>query len=101
MVPIDTKRTVQVRAVFGPCSCVHSSNYAFQIHVMEEKLKSANIQTSESESSLYKKYQDLTTQVQEKDAVIKRLEMQLEKQVWTETSDKKPRNVHLCSQNVV
>lgn len=55
---------------------------------MEEKLKSANIQTSESESSLYRKYQDLTAQVQDKDAAIKRLEMQLEKQVWTEQSDK-------------
>lgn len=51
---------------------------------MEEKLKSANVQTSESESSLYRKYQDLSSQVQEKDAAIKRLEMQLEKQVWTE-----------------
>lgn len=53
----------------------------FQIHVMEEKLKSANIQTSESESTLYRKHQDLTMQVQEKDAVIQRLETQLEKQV--------------------
>uniref|UniRef100_A0A4W6BTL9 Pleckstrin homology domain containing, family H (with MyTH4 domain) member 1 n=1 Tax=Lates calcarifer TaxID=8187 RepID=A0A4W6BTL9_LATCA len=60
-----------------------------QIHVMEEKLKSANIQTSESESSLYRKYQDLTNQVQEKDAVIKRLEMQLEKQVWMEAQEAK------------
>lgn len=56
---------------------------------MEEKLKSANIQTSESESSLYKKYQDLTNQVQEKDATIKRLEVQLEKQVWIEPLHKK------------
>ncbi len=55
---------------------------------MEEKLKSANIQTSESESLLYRKFQDLTSQVQEKDAVIKRLEMQLEKQVRTKPSDK-------------
>lgn len=55
---------------------------------MEEKLKSANIQTSESESSLYRKYQDLTSQVQEKDAAIKRLEVQLEKQVWMEPSRK-------------
>lgn len=63
---------------------------------MEEKLKSANIQTSESESSLYRKYQDLTGQVQEKDAAIKRLETQLEKQVWTEPSDKEnnPLYVH-------
>lgn len=74
--------------VYRPCLCIHSSDYAFQIHVMEEKLKSANIQTSESESSLYRKYQDLTNQVQEKDAVIKRLEIQLEKQVWAEPSDK-------------
>lgn len=48
---------------------------------MEEKLKSANIQTSESESPLYRKHQDLTIRVQEKDAVIQRLEAQLEKQV--------------------
>lgn len=48
---------------------------------MEEKLKSANIQTSDSESVLYRKHQDLTIQVQEKDAVIQRLEAQLEKQV--------------------
>uniref|UniRef100_A0A674ERF7 Pleckstrin homology domain containing, family H (with MyTH4 domain) member 1 n=1 Tax=Salmo trutta TaxID=8032 RepID=A0A674ERF7_SALTR len=52
-----------------------------QVHVMEEKLKSANIQPSESENSLYRRYQELTNQVQEKDAVIKRLEMQLEKQL--------------------
>lgn len=65
---------------------------------MEEKLKSANIQTSESESSLYRKYQDLTNQVQEKDAVIKRLEVQLEKQVRIERLHKEmSKNVHLCS----
>lgn len=51
---------------------------------MEEKLKSANIQTSESESALSRKHQDLTIQVQEKDAVIQRLEAQLEKQVTAE-----------------
>ncbi|KAM3871545.1 pleckstrin homology domain-containing family H member 1 [Diretmus argenteus] len=60
-----------------------------QIHVMEEKLKSANIQTSESESLLYRKYQDLTNQVQEKDAVIKRLEMQLEKQILVRAQEAK------------
>jgi len=49
---------------------------------MEQKLRSANIQTSESESSLCRKYQDLTNRIQEKDGVIKRLEVQLEKQVW-------------------
>uniref|UniRef100_A0A8C8JB06 Uncharacterized protein n=1 Tax=Oncorhynchus tshawytscha TaxID=74940 RepID=A0A8C8JB06_ONCTS len=52
-----------------------------RVHVMEEKLKSANmLQPSESENSLYRRYQELTNQVQEKDAVIKRLEVQLEKQ---------------------
>ncbi|XP_045897366.1 pleckstrin homology domain-containing family H member 1 [Micropterus dolomieu] len=56
---------------------------------MEEKLKSANIQTSESESSLYRKYQDLTSQVQEKDDAIKRLEMQLEKQILVRAQEAK------------
>ncbi|XP_041669079.1 pleckstrin homology domain-containing family H member 1 [Cheilinus undulatus] len=60
-----------------------------QIHVMEEKLKSANIQTSDSESSLYRKYQDLSSQVQEKDAMIKRLEMQLEKQILVRAQEAK------------
>lgn len=58
---------------------------------MEEKLKSANIQTSESESALSRKHQDLSVQVQQKDAVIQRLEAQLEKQVRASRHD------HLCS----
>uniref|UniRef100_A0A673CIH7 Pleckstrin homology domain containing, family H (with MyTH4 domain) member 1 n=1 Tax=Sphaeramia orbicularis TaxID=375764 RepID=A0A673CIH7_9TELE len=66
-----------------------AENAEKQIHVMEEKLKSANIQTSESESSLYRKYQDLTSQIQEKDAVIKRLEMQLEKQILVRAQEAK------------
>jgi len=65
---------------------------------MEEKLKSANVQTGESESSLCRKYQDLTNQVQEKDAVIKRLEMQLEKQVRTEASDKEEKCPFMCTE---
>ncbi|KAM8833831.1 pleckstrin homology domain-containing family H member 1 [Synchiropus picturatus] len=60
-----------------------------QIQVMEEKLKSANVQTSESESSLYRKYQDLSGQVQEKDAAIKRLEVQLEKQILVRAQEAK------------
>uniref|UniRef100_A0A674EQY1 Pleckstrin homology domain containing, family H (with MyTH4 domain) member 1 n=1 Tax=Salmo trutta TaxID=8032 RepID=A0A674EQY1_SALTR len=60
-----------------------------QVHVMEEKLKSANIQPSESENSLYRRYQELTNQVQEKDAVIKRLEMQLEKQILVRAQEAK------------
>ncbi|KAK9534103.1 hypothetical protein VZT92_009173 [Zoarces viviparus] len=60
-----------------------------QIHVMEEKLKSANIQTSETESSSYRRYQDLTNRVQEKDAVIKILEVQLEKQILVRAQEAK------------
>ncbi|XP_054469805.1 pleckstrin homology domain-containing family H member 1 [Anoplopoma fimbria] len=60
-----------------------------QIHVMEEKLKSANIQTSETESSLYRRYQELTNRVQEKDAVIKRLEVQLDKQILVRAQEAK------------
>uniref|UniRef100_A0A8C2ZCK8 Pleckstrin homology domain containing, family H (with MyTH4 domain) member 1 n=1 Tax=Cyclopterus lumpus TaxID=8103 RepID=A0A8C2ZCK8_CYCLU len=60
-----------------------------QIHVMEEKLKSANIQTSETESSLYRRYQELTNRVQEKDAAIKRLEVQLEKQIFVRAQEAK------------
>lgn len=77
--------TCRKTAFFLPRACtflgVHSFNYVFQIHMMEEKLKSANIQTSECESSLFRKYQDLSSRVQEKEALIQRLEMQLEKQV--------------------
>uniref|UniRef100_A0A3Q3KBI7 Pleckstrin homology, MyTH4 and FERM domain containing H1 n=1 Tax=Monopterus albus TaxID=43700 RepID=A0A3Q3KBI7_MONAL len=59
------------------------------IHVMEEKLKSANIQTSDSESLLHRQYHDLTDQVQEKDVVIKSLEMQLEKQILIRAQEAK------------
>ncbi|XP_016059595.1 PREDICTED: pleckstrin homology domain-containing family H member 2 isoform X2 [Miniopterus natalensis] len=51
-----------------------------QVQVMEEKLKAANIQTSESETRLYKKCQDLETLIQEKDDIIRNLELQLEEQ---------------------
>uniref|UniRef100_A0A8C8MGP4 Uncharacterized protein n=1 Tax=Oncorhynchus tshawytscha TaxID=74940 RepID=A0A8C8MGP4_ONCTS len=61
-----------------------------RVHVMEEKLKSANmLQPSESENSLYRRYQELTNQVQEKDAVIKRLEVQLEKQILVRAQEAK------------
>ncbi|XP_020012992.2 pleckstrin homology domain-containing family H member 2 isoform X1 [Castor canadensis] len=51
-----------------------------QVQVMEEKLKAANIQTSESETRLYKKCQDLQSLIQEKDDIIQNLELQLEEQ---------------------
>ncbi|XP_062980056.1 pleckstrin homology domain-containing family H member 2 [Elgaria multicarinata webbii] len=51
-----------------------------QVQIMEEKLKAANVQTSESETRLYKRCQDLETQVQEKDDIIQNLEQQLVEQ---------------------
>ncbi|XP_038607130.1 pleckstrin homology domain-containing family H member 2 isoform X2 [Tachyglossus aculeatus] len=51
-----------------------------QVQVMEDKLKAANIQTSESETRLYKKCQDLESLIQEKDDIIQTLELQLEEQ---------------------
>ncbi|XP_036449275.1 LOW QUALITY PROTEIN: pleckstrin homology domain-containing family H member 1 [Colossoma macropomum] len=57
-----------------------AENAEKQVQIMEEKLKSANVQPSESESSLYRRYQELTSQMQEKDVMMKRLETQLEKQ---------------------
>ncbi|XP_040593629.1 pleckstrin homology domain-containing family H member 2 isoform X2 [Mesocricetus auratus] len=51
-----------------------------QVQVMEEKLKAANIQTSESETRLYKKCQDLESVMQEKDDIIQNLELRLEEQ---------------------
>uniref|UniRef100_A0A2K6NUA6 Pleckstrin homology domain-containing family H member 2 n=1 Tax=Rhinopithecus roxellana TaxID=61622 RepID=A0A2K6NUA6_RHIRO len=51
-----------------------------QVQVMEDKLKAANIQTSESETRLYNKCQDLESLIQEKDDIIQNLELQLEEQ---------------------
>ncbi|CAH6778047.1 Plekhh2 [Phodopus roborovskii] len=53
---------------------------AEKVQVMEEKLKAANIQTSESETRLYKKCQDLESVMQEKDDIIQNLELRLEEQ---------------------
>ncbi|GAB1301373.1 Pleckstrin homology domain-containing family H member 2 [Apodemus speciosus] len=50
------------------------------VQVMEEKLKAANIQTSESETRLYKKCQDLESVMQEKDDIIQNLALRLEEQ---------------------
>ncbi|XP_053130423.1 pleckstrin homology domain-containing family H member 1 isoform X2 [Hemicordylus capensis] len=47
----------------------------FQVELMEEKLKLANMKTNES--SEHKKYQELMSRVQEKDELIKKLETQL------------------------
>uniref|UniRef100_A0A8C4SZX4 Pleckstrin homology domain containing, family H (with MyTH4 domain) member 1 n=1 Tax=Erpetoichthys calabaricus TaxID=27687 RepID=A0A8C4SZX4_ERPCA len=51
----------------------------FELQVMEEKLKSANVHPSESENALYRRYQELSSQAREKDELIQNLELQLEK----------------------
>ncbi|XP_075879299.1 pleckstrin homology domain-containing family H member 1 isoform X3 [Nelusetta ayraudi] len=66
-----------------------AENAEKQIHVMEEKLKSANIQSNESESTAQRKCRDLSCQVREKDAAIKRLETQLEKQISVRAQEAK------------
>lgn len=48
---------------------------------MGEEIKLANMKTSESNSTLYRKYQELMSTVQRKEDVISRLETQLAKQV--------------------
>uniref|UniRef100_A0A8C4YEW6 Pleckstrin homology, MyTH4 and FERM domain containing H1 n=1 Tax=Gopherus evgoodei TaxID=1825980 RepID=A0A8C4YEW6_9SAUR len=57
-----------------------AENAEKQVRVMEEKVKWASMKTSESESTLYRKYQELLGTVQGKDDLIGRLETQLEKQ---------------------
>ncbi|KAH1172047.1 hypothetical protein KIL84_007665, partial [Mauremys mutica] len=57
-----------------------AENAEKQVRVMEEKVKLASMKTSESESTLYRKYQELLGTVQGKDDLIGRLETQLEKQ---------------------
>ena len=66
---------------------------------MEEKLKAANIQTSESETRLYKKCQDLETLIQEKEDIIQNLELQLEEQVRKYLTSKSPKYVHSFTHN--
>uniref|UniRef100_A0A8C9TVC4 Pleckstrin homology, MyTH4 and FERM domain containing H2 n=1 Tax=Scleropages formosus TaxID=113540 RepID=A0A8C9TVC4_SCLFO len=53
---------------------------AEKVQVMEEKLKAADVQTSEAETSLFRRCQDLQTLLQEKDDIIALLEQQLEEQ---------------------
>lgn len=48
---------------------------------MEEKLKVANGQSGDSEARLFQRCQELQAAMQEKDAIIARLEQQLEEQV--------------------
>ncbi|XP_074853311.1 pleckstrin homology domain-containing family H member 1 [Carettochelys insculpta] len=57
-----------------------AENAEKQVRVMEEKMKLANMKTSESDSTSYRRYQELLGTVQGKDDLISRLETQLEKQ---------------------
>ncbi|XP_072313979.1 pleckstrin homology domain-containing family H member 1 [Eucyclogobius newberryi] len=66
-----------------------AENAEKQLLAMEEKLKSANVQTSESESSLYRKHRDLTSQLREKEEAIAQLETQLEKQIVVRAQESK------------
>uniref|UniRef100_A0A672K4K9 Pleckstrin homology domain-containing family H member 1-like n=1 Tax=Sinocyclocheilus grahami TaxID=75366 RepID=A0A672K4K9_SINGR len=66
-----------------------AENAEKQVHIMEEKLKSAITQPSESENSLYRRYQELISQIQEKDMIIKRLEGQLENQNFIRAQEAK------------
>ncbi|XP_075282228.1 pleckstrin homology domain-containing family H member 1 isoform X1 [Opisthocomus hoazin] len=60
-----------------------------QVRVMEEKIKLASVKTSESDSTLHRKYQELMGTVQGKEDLINRLETQLEKQKQLRTEEAK------------
>lgn len=54
---------------------------AFQVGVMEEKIKLSNLKSVDSAGSLHQKYQELLKAMQGKDELIGQLQAQLEKQV--------------------
>uniref|UniRef100_A0A8C6Z8L2 Pleckstrin homology, MyTH4 and FERM domain containing H1 n=1 Tax=Nothoprocta perdicaria TaxID=30464 RepID=A0A8C6Z8L2_NOTPE len=56
---------------------------------MEEKMKLANMKTSESESNLYRKYQELMGTMQGKEVLINKLETQVAKQKQLRTEEAK------------
>ncbi|XP_021256561.1 pleckstrin homology domain-containing family H member 1 isoform X5 [Numida meleagris] len=60
-----------------------------QVRVMGEEIKLANMKTGESNSTLYRKYQELMGTVQRKEDVISRLETQLAKQKQLRTEEAK------------
>uniref|UniRef100_A0A8B9VH52 Pleckstrin homology, MyTH4 and FERM domain containing H1 n=1 Tax=Anas zonorhyncha TaxID=75864 RepID=A0A8B9VH52_9AVES len=57
--------------------------------IMEEEIKLANMKTGESDSALYRKYQELMGTVQGKQDLINRLETQLAKQKQLRTEEAK------------
>jgi len=52
-----------------------------QVQWMEERLKTSDIQSSDSELQLFRRCQDLQAGLKEKDELIDTLEQQLEEQV--------------------
>uniref|UniRef100_A0A8B9SF84 Pleckstrin homology, MyTH4 and FERM domain containing H1 n=1 Tax=Anas platyrhynchos TaxID=8839 RepID=A0A8B9SF84_ANAPL len=60
-----------------------------QVRIMEEEIKLANMKTGESDSALYRKYQELMGTVQGKEDLINRLETQLAKQKQLRTEEAK------------
>ncbi|NXR26524.1 PKHH1 protein, partial [Cinclus mexicanus] len=60
-----------------------------QVRIMEEKIKIANMKTSESDSTLHRKYQELLCTVQRKEDMINKLETQLAKQKQLRTEEAK------------
>uniref|UniRef100_A0A8B9ZWY4 Pleckstrin homology, MyTH4 and FERM domain containing H1 n=1 Tax=Anas zonorhyncha TaxID=75864 RepID=A0A8B9ZWY4_9AVES len=60
-----------------------------QVRIMEEEIKLANMKTGESDSALYRKYQELMGTVQGKQDLINRLETQLAKQKQLRTEEAK------------
>ncbi|XP_009632476.2 pleckstrin homology domain-containing family H member 1 [Egretta garzetta] len=60
-----------------------------QVRVMEENIKLANMKTSESDSTLHRKYQELMGTVQGKEDLINRLETQLANQKQLRTEEAK------------
>lgn len=62
------------------CAAGHVGVWS-QVQWMEEKLKVANGQSGDPEAGLFQRCQELQAAMQEKDAIIARLEQQLEEQV--------------------
>ncbi|PKU42468.1 hypothetical protein llap_7226 [Limosa lapponica baueri] len=62
---------------------------AEKVRAMEEKIKLANVKTSESDSTLHRKYQELMGTVRGKEDLINRLETQLAKQKQLRTEEAK------------
>lgn len=82
------------------CACTRAAGHMgvwSQVQWMEEKLKVANGQSGDPEARLFQRCQELQAAMQEKDAVIARLEQQLEEQVGPTDALPRPRALQQCS----